>query len=217
MLCASCRSTLPWSNEPVGQETNLALVMRNNLLFIPSLTIDGRPGKFLLGSADPASVLDPRFGSGANHTLQLNERTSLRVTSVNADLHGIGDAIIGADAWDSFAVTIDYRAGLLTLQREGIHPEMMTVYRFSAEPTITVNVDGKAINAIVDTASPDTLVLPGAATGRKTARVKIADTDFGAIDVRAGGASVARVGNRLLSKFLVSIDYGKKQVGLFAY
>lgn len=189
--------------------------MRNNLLYIPSATIDGRPGTFLFGSSEPTSVLDPHFGSGASHTLQLNERQSLRLTSINADLHGIADGIIGADTWGSAAVTIDYRAGLLTLQREGIHPELMTLFRYDDQPTITINVDGHDVSAVIDTTSPDTLVLAGSATGRRNARVQIAGTDFGTIGVRAGGASVPRVGNRLLSKFLVSIDYGKRVVGLW--
>ena len=37
----------------------------------------------------------------------------------------------------------------------------------------------------------------------------IADTDFGAIDVGYANISRARVGNRLLSRFLVTIDYGQ--------
>lgn len=215
VLCTACRTPLPWSVEPIGQETNLALVMRNNLLYIPSVTVDGRAGTFILGTAQPTSVLDPRFAKGSTHTLQLNGKKSVTFNAVNADLHNLADAIIGANVWKEPAVTIDYRAGLLTTQREGIHPEMMTVFRYAAAPTVTVHVDGRAINAIVDTTSPDTLVLPGTATGRRNAHVQLAGTDFGTIDVREGGVSQARVGNRLLSKFLISIDYARREVGLW--
>src|SRR5579859_5545364 len=97
VLCTGCSARMPWSAEPIGQETNLAFVMRNNLLYIPSATIDGRPGTFIFGSSQPVSVIDPRFGSASSHTLQLNEKQSLRFASVNADLHGIADAIIGAN------------------------------------------------------------------------------------------------------------------------
>ena len=215
VLCTGCSVHLPWSAEPVGQKTNLAFVMRNNLLYIPSATIDGRPGTFIFGSSQPVSVIDTRFARASWHTLQLSEKQSLRFTSVNADLHGIADAIIGANVWGSAAVTVDYRVGLITLQREGIHPEMMTLFRYADEPMITIHVDGQTLNAIVDTTSPDTVVLAGNANGRRTAQVQIAGTDFGNIDIRSGGAAVSRVGNRLLSKFLISIDYGRHVVGLW--
>ena len=218
VLCTACRSAAPWSAEPIGQETNLAFVMRNNLLYIPSTTIDGRAGSFLFGSAEAMTVLDPRFARASRaHALQLNDKQVLHFAAVNADMRGIADGIIGANAWGGFAVTIDYRSGLVTLQREGIHPDLMTVYHFAAEPMIYVMIDGRATSAIVDTTSPDTLTLPGDTAGRRKAHIQIAGTDFGDVDVRVGGTSVPRVGNRLLSRFLVSIDYGKRVVGLFRY
>lgn len=215
VLISACSVRLPWSDEPIGQEINLVLVLQNNLLFLPSTEIDGRPGRFMVGSSQQATILDPRFAHGTSHSMQLNQRRSVPFSGVVADLHGVSDAIIGADVWGTQAVTIDYRAGLLTLQREGIHPELMTTYRFTDQPTITVSVDGRTIPAIIDTTSPDTLVLPAGATSRSTAHVKIAGTDFGTIGIRTGGVASARVGNRLLSKFLVSIDYRRRVVGLW--
>jgi hypothetical protein len=190
--------------------------MRNNLLYIPSTTIDGRPGNFLFGSAAATSVLDPKFAPAApTHTLQLNEKKSLKISAVNADLHSIADAIIGANAFGPVAVTIDYRAGLLTLQNEGIHPELMSTYHFQSEPAIDIDVDGKHMTAVVDTTSPDTLTLPGSNATRRIAHVSIAGHDFVNVDVKVGGTSVPRVGNRLLSKFLITIDYKKKIVGMW--
>ena len=215
VLCASCSSHAPWSAEPIGQETNLAFVMRNNLLYIPSVTVDGRPGSFIFGSAEAHSVVDPRFGRATSYTVQLNEKQSLKFTAVNADLHGIADVIVGADAFAAVAVSIDYRAGLLTIQREGIHPELMTTYSFDGAPMINVIVDGRKVSAIVDTTSPDTLVLPGAATARRKARIQIADSDLGSVDVRTGGTTIPRIGNRLLSHLLVTIDYSRRIVGLW--
>jgi hypothetical protein len=220
VLCTvtSCRSArLPWADEKLGQEVNVAFTVENNLLIITSADIDGRPGRFLIGSSQPSSVLDTRFSQAVgsrSHALRLSEKESLPFAGVVADLQGVGDAIIGADVWGSHAVTIDYRAGLVTLQREGIHPELMTVYRYVTQPMITIAVDGRTIPAVVDTTSPDTVVLPGE-NGRRTARVQVAGTDLGQIDIRSGGVEVARVGNRVLSKFLVSIDYGRRVVGLW--
>ncbi len=218
LFAVACSSALPWRDEPVGQEVNVTFVLQNNLLYLNSATVDGRAGRFLFGSAEPRTLLDPKFAqSGSVHSLQLNARESLRFTPAVLDLRGVGDGIIGTDVWGAHAITIDYRAGLLTFQREGIHPEEMSVYRYDDLPMINVLVDGQKISAIVDTASPDTLVLPraGAATERRSAQVQIANIDFGKLDVRFAEVATARVGNRLLSKFLVSIDYGRHWVGLW--
>jgi hypothetical protein len=223
LLCASCSMTLPWSREPIGQEVNVAFVVSNNLLFLPSMTVDGREGRFLFAAADARTALDPRFAAtlpaatGATRSLQLNEEQSLRFTPVTLDLHSVADGIIGADVWGNGAVSIDYVSGLVTYQKEGIHPELMTIYRYAAEPRVTVIVDGETIDAIVDTASPDTLIIPrgSAAAGRRRAHVQLGGADLGEIDIRLADVSAARVGNRILSKFLVTIDYGKREVGLW--
>ena len=220
LFAAACSIALPWRNEPIGQEVNLAFVIKNNLLYLPSAMVDGRPGQFLFGSAEPRTVLDAKFAQGLDgtlHSLQLSERQSLRLTPMVVDLRGVGDGIIGADVWSGHAVTIDYRAGLLTYQKEGIHPDLMTLFNYADVPMINVIVDGRSMPAVVDTASPDTLVLPraGSPAARRAARVQIAGTDFGTVDVQLGDVSAPRVGNRLLSRFLISIDYGRRQVGLW--
>src|SRR5713226_8052611 len=61
LLCASCAGMLPWRNAPAAHEVNLAFTLEMNLLYITSATVDGRPGRFLLGSAEPRSVLDSAF------------------------------------------------------------------------------------------------------------------------------------------------------------
>jgi hypothetical protein len=212
---------MPWRDEPIGQEVNLAIIVQKNLLYLPGATIDGHQGRFLLGSAHPQSVLDTHFaqeiGTLPFHSLQLSERDSLRFTPQIVDLRGVADGIVGADVWGNHAVTIDYHSGLLTFQREGIHPDLMTLYSFKDAPSINVVVDGRLIAALVDTSSPDTLVLPQGAgpAERRAAHVQIAETDFGSVNVRLGDVAMARIGNRLLSRFLVTIDYGRRQVGLF--
>ncbi len=220
LFAAACSIGLPWRDEPIGQEVNLVFVIKNNLLYLPSATIDGHAGQFLFGSAEQRTVLDTKFAKtvdGTAHSLQLNKRESLGFAPVIVDLHGVGDGIVGADVWGGHAVTIDYRAGLLTYQKEGIHPELMTVYTFADVPMINVIIDGRRTPAVVDTSSPDTLVLPraGAPAARRAARVQIAGTDFGNVEVQLADVASPRVGNRLLSRFLVSIDYGRRQVGLW--
>lgn len=219
LLCAACGSVLPWQDEPVGDEVNVAFTIRNNLLFLITPRIENRPGRFFFGSADARSVLDEKFarvlGPRRVYEFDVGQKEALRLTPVVLNLGDTGDAIIGADAFGNHAVSIDYRAGLLTWQREGIHPDGMQLFRYTGDPSITIEVDGKTIPAIVDTALPDTLVLPRPKPGRGTARVAIAGTDFGAIDAGYANIPTARVGNRLLSKFLVTIDYGRHVIGLW--
>ena len=221
MILAACSVSTPWKNEPVGAEVNVAFILQKNLIALPSVTIDGRPGRFILGTAEQRTLLDahyaPELPTSSPHALQLNQREALRFTPVVTDLGGVADAIVGADVWGRNSITIDYHAGLLTFSRLGVERAEMTVYRYAAEPMITVSVDGRTMPAVVDTTSPDTLVLPrGTSTaGRRATHVVVGVTDFGNLDVRYADVTVARAGNRVLSKFLVAIDYGRKQVGLW--
>lgn len=217
LLLAGCSASVPWSKEPIGSEVNLSFTFENNLLFLSTATIDGRVGRYFFGSAHQRSVVDPRVGltSGAA-TVQLSEKDQTRITPVTLDLHGVGDAIIGADAWSKYAVTVDYHSGLVTMQKQGIHPAYMTIFRYTAEPSVTLRVDDRDVVAIVDTALPDTVVLPHAgAASRGNAHVALAGTDFGTLDVRYDNVTRARVGNRVLSKFLITIDYGRRVVGVW--
>jgi hypothetical protein len=208
---------LPWRNEPVRSEVNLGFTLEHNLVELSTVTIDGRHGRFILGSATQRTVLDPAFTPPrGRHALQLSKKETLALPSpARVALGGVADAIIGADAWHGHAITIDYHSGTVTYQKEGIKPGLMTLFHFPAEPMIEVNVDGKTIQAIVDTASPDTLVLPAARPARGTARVRITGMDFGAVGVQYANVAHARVGNRLLYRFLVTIDYGQRLVGLW--
>ena len=43
----------------------------------------------------------------------------------------------------------------------------------------------------------------------------LAGADLGTLDIRLADVSDARIGNRILSKYLVTIDFGKREVGLW--
>lgn len=214
-FCA-CRS-VPWKDEVPRNEVNLSFQLVNNLIFLPSAQIDGRSGRFLLATAAPRTTVDPGFplGTGRRSLLSISEKDALSFVPQRLELSGVSDAMIGADVWGTHAVSIDYRSGLVTYQKDGIHPDQMSLYRFTNEPIVSVIVNGTRIDAVVDTSSPDTLVLPRATPGRGTANIVIASTDFGAMDVAYANVARARVGNRLLSRFLVTIDYGKRIVGIW--
>jgi hypothetical protein len=216
ILCAACRS-LPWADEVPRTEVNLSFQLVGNLIFLPSALVDGQEGRFILATAAPRTIVDPRFplAPAKRNMLVISEKESLHFTPQRLDLGGVADALIGADVWGNKAVSIDYVSGLVTYQKEGIYPEGMSLYEFTGEPMITALVDGRKIGVVVDTTSPDTLTLPRPTAGRGTANVVIGLSDFGATDVAYANVTRARVGNRLLSRFLVTIDYGKGVVGLW--
>ncbi|HET7711995.1 MAG TPA: hypothetical protein VFL80_08710 [Thermoanaerobaculia bacterium] len=218
LFVTGCRSLQPWRDEPGATEVNLSVVFEKNLLYLSSITLNNQKGRFLFGTSHVRSVLDPDFrttlGGPRLYAVQLSEKESIRISPVLLDLGEVGDGIIGADVFGKSAVSVDYKSGLVTYQKEGIHPEGMVLFQYGAEPAIELNVDGRIVRAIVDTASPDTLVLPGN-EGRGMARVAVAGTDFGSIDVKHAPVAEARVGNRILSRFLLSIDYRKRIVGLW--
>ncbi len=217
MLVLSCSRFLPWRDEPVNQEINLSFTFEQNLIQLQSVRIDNREGRFILGTAAPRTVIDSRFPLRRfrAHALQIGERETVRIDPAPYDLKGVADAIVGVEAWRNRAISIDYHSGLVTYQKEGINSGYMEIFQYPAEPMINVSVNGREIAAIVDTTSPDTLVLPGRAPGRGPANVRIGKTDFGAIDVQYANVAHARVGNRLLSYYLVTIDYGRRVVGLW--
>ena len=211
----SCARYLPWRNEPEAAEVNLAFKLERNLVELQTVRLNNRTGRFLLGSAAPRTIVDPRFAGDGPYALQLTEKETVRLSPAHLDLAGVADAIIGVEPWQARAISIDYRSGLVSFQKDGIHTGYMKIFRYDTAPMIYVNVDGRDVAAIVDTTSPDTVVLPRGQRGRGMARVMIGDTDFGTIDVGYANISQARVGNRLLSRFLVTIDYGKRVVGLW--
>ena len=213
LLAFSCARLLPWRDDQPSPEINLAFVLENNLVRLQTLRLDNQPGRYILGSAAPRTVVAPPFAGVS--TIQITENETVKVTPSTLDLRGVADAIIGAEVWKNRAISIDYRSGLVTYQKGGIQTGLMKLYTYAVEPMIYVKVNGAEIAAIVDTASPDTLVLPSRNAGRGSVRVEIAGSDFGVIDVQYANVPTARVGNRLLSRFLVTIDYGKKMVGLW--
>jgi hypothetical protein len=216
LLAVSCSRFAPWRNEPETPEVNLAFTLENNLVALSNVRIDGREGRFILGTALPRTVLDTAFAVPGVHPtiLQLAGKETLRIDPITQELHGVADGIIGTEALRPAAITIDYHAGLVTYQKQGIVRDYMTVFHFQEEPMISVAVDGRETSVIVDTANPDTLVLPGP-DHRGTVNVAIAGVAFGSTDVRYLPDTRPRIGNRLLSRFLVSIDYKHRLVGLW--
>ncbi len=215
----SCAGVLPWHNEPAGSEVNLAFTLHNNLLFLSTPRIENRRGRFFLSTASARSAIDPQFAASLQarppFTFAISEKEAVRLDPVVVDLGGAGDAMIGAEVWGGHTITIDYHAGLVTYQKQRMESAAMTLHRFGDAPTVEVGVDGRTIEAIVDTALPDTLVLPAEKPARAMSHVIIAGADFGMVDTKSANVAMPRIGNRLLSRFLLTIDYGQRVTGLW--
>jgi hypothetical protein len=215
LLTLSCARILPWRDEPGATEVNLSFTLQRNLIELQTVRINNRPGRFLLGSAAPRTVLDSAFAGKGPHTVQISEKETVKINPAVMSLGGVADAILGAETWGNRAISIDYRSGLVTYQKAGIETGEMKLFTYDHEPMIYVLVNGVQTAAVVDTTSPDTLVLPARTVSRGNVQVHIAGTDFGVVDVQYANVSTARVGNRLLSRFFVTIDYGRRVVGLW--
>jgi hypothetical protein len=223
--CYAVTQRLPWRDEPIGDEINIAFTLENNLPVLQSVTIDGHPARPIFASAIARTALDRTYAGRIGATLsrpvrlRFGQKATSQVTPLAVDLRGTADALIGADAAHGSRVGIDYTKGLLIFQQKPIETEGMRVSTFTGEPAVEATVDGRPLRVVIDTASPDTLVLPlamnAAGTPRGMAAVTLAGSDFGRIDVRYTDVAVPRAGNRLLSKFFIMIDYGAGRLSMW--
>jgi hypothetical protein len=214
LLAASCRS-LPWRSASV-EAINLAVSIEKNLL-VSSEIVDGRPARVLFGSAHSQTILDDQFAKGTNPVrVELGDRRSAAVRPIVHDLAGVADVLVGMDVWRGRAVTFDYQRQLIAIAASANTPDDFMTYRFEATPAIPVTVDGVSYFAIVDVASPDSLIVPrnGAAQGRREAVVQIGADKF-KTDVLFSDTNHPRMGARILSRYLLRIDYGSREVGLW--
>lgn len=213
--CTSFRSS--------PQTTNISWAFERNLVLV-NATVGGRAGSFVVGTAASQTVLDSSFPADAGRRgrvgIDLGERYNATVTPVRADLGGIADGILGADAWRGSSLTVDYQRGLLVLGTsldpitEGVR------FRFRETPAVQVRIDGVETTAVIDTASPDTILLPSrtwGAEGRRAVDLRIGKTRFGAVDARVAPVGEVRLGNRILAHFLVTVDYPRREVTLWRY
>jgi hypothetical protein len=220
-LLSGCVIHLPWSKQP--GETNVTFHTEKNVLVMDSVTIEHRPGKFIFATSLPHTALNASFAAALGpaqprgYTVQFGRKATTFTAPATVDLHGLADAVLGADSWVAPVVTIDYRTGLISFDKSMLLRDDMVVSRYEGPPSVTVQMDGQQIQAVVDTASPDTLTLPlsyGPA-GRGRASVTMGGIQFASVDVRFADVPDAHVGNRLLSKFLVLIDQSRHLVGLW--
>lgn len=205
---SACSLRAPWQNER-RNEVNVGFSLTNNVVIIAA-ALDGQQRQFIVATGTPRSILTGA-GPAAPSTVTLGSRARIVITPERLGLAGIADGLLGTDAWEKRALTLDYTKKLLTLdllqqQRTDSQP-----FTFTDLPTVPITVDGRSFDAVIDSSSPDTLIIPGQGRRRAKGKVTVGRDVWGTVDYQIAEVSAARIGNRLLSKYLLTIDYRTKQ------
>ena len=206
-----------------GTTTHIAWTFDRNLVRLDA-TVGGRDGSFLIGTAAPQTIVDDGFPADRSLRgrvgVNLGDRFAATVDPARADLAGLADGVLGNDVWRGRSLTIDYQRGLLIIGKTLDPMADAPRFRFRSVPSVIVTIDGVATTAIVDTASPDTVLLPArrfGAPGRRTISLRVADTTFDEVDARVAPVDEVRLGNRILAHFLLTIDYPRSEVSLWRH
>lgn len=178
-------------------------------------------GEFIVGSAQGETVLDADLdvSPGRRGILPVTiGRYAATARPVRARLEGLADGILGADVWRGRSLTIDYKRRLLILGRslEPIDAELR--HRFRDAPSVPVVVNGRKAVAVIDTANPDTILLPAGefgSEGRVEIELVVGGVRFHNVDAAIAPVSEIRLGNRILAEFLVTIDYARHETSLW--
>ncbi|HUF18967.1 MAG TPA: hypothetical protein VMS12_13060 [Thermoanaerobaculia bacterium] len=201
---------------------SFALSIEDNQLVMTSARLGGRDGKFVLATGHQVTTVDTAYAdanlAGGTVELAIGERFTADINPLRTELGAAADALLAADLWGQSTISIDYMAGMLTVSSDRHpRPNDMEVFPFAGPPTVPVTVDGQTWRAIIDTSLPDTLVLPRGSrpSSRARADIRLAGRSFEQIDVAWSDTSTPRIGNRLLSRFLVIINYRDLWVGLW--
>jgi len=209
-------------------ERNVSFRIDRNLPIIDA-ELEGHPVSMVVASALPSSVIGGRrareigfepsrrrsrifFGNLAG--------TRFEPLVLELDEQIPADGMLGADAWRGRTLTLDYRRRLAILSPPGPIEEGYFSWSFKGPPRISVLLDGIVLPAIVDTAIPDTAIVPevlleDSATGRQTVDLEIAGVEFDDLEIKTAPTGDIRIGNRVLSHFLVRIDYDNRTVALW--
>ncbi len=223
VFLSGCSMVRDYRAQPRAENKfSFALTIQDNQLILSSARLGGQEGKFVLATGHPVTTVDNTYAganlSGNTVELAIGERFTATVRPNRAELGAAADALMAADLWRDSTITIDYMAGLLTVSRDRQRrPNDMPVFSFDGAPMVPIVVDGQTFRAIVDTSLPDTLVLPRGAreASRTDANVQLGGRSFQQIDLAWTDTSTPRIGNRLLSRFMVVINYRDRWVGLW--
>lgn len=218
LAVASCS----WSTEPSIPEDNVGFFFRKNLPCVRA-EVNGRDSTLVIASALPRTAISsPLKGERASARLLLGSTLLTRVRPLALDVGDIpADGLLGADAFRGKIATIDYFRGLLILSAWPKPQPVVTPWDFAGgPPRVPVTINGRKTWAIVDSALPDTAIVPGdfvspTKSGRGTVELEVAGIRFHDLDVSITPVATPRLGNRVLSRFVVTIDYAREKIGLW--
>lgn len=223
LVAASLVGSCSWS-AGAKREVNLTFEFQTNLLLIQA-DIGTTPASAAIGTTQLQTIIDEELAASRgiserdSITITLGGRITRPVRAALAPLPPGVDAIIGRDFWRDSVLVLDYRNGLVTMIQEDGIEVAGEQHRFRGVPSVPIIVDGKTMRADVDVTIPDTLLLPPweGTTGRVERTVIIGSDIVGDIDVRHANVSRPRVGNRLLARYLLTIDYARNVVAIWPY
>lgn len=218
LAATGCGMVRSYQTDSTPRETNAAFVLDRNQPVLTSATMNGRAGRLILATANPRTIVGRWFATRTGARLEAGGGYRRTIQPLATEVGAPGDALIGFDAFARQRISIDYNKGLLSISpsRSRLPPDLR-VHRFKDLPRVPVRVGGELFLAVVDSAFPDTLIVPSSvgAAGRRNAEVAVDGVGIGVIDVAHGPVSEARLGNRVLARFLVTVDYGRKWVALW--
>lgn len=216
VLCAlllstiSCRS-LPWNNQT--PKTNLVFELQRGQPVVRA-GIGGVDGSFVVGSAHPHTLTKEPRSSGV---VSLGPRTTVRIEPRHARLETTADGILAIDVWrQTGTLAIDYARGVITLGGETSYGDAFPE-RFETLPTVSLFVDGVPLRAVVDTSYPGGLLLPLSTRSGLNSTRAVVELNGTRTEVPVQRADVpeARIGNALLQRYLVIIDFREKMIALW--
>lgn len=218
LALASCFS----SREAGIPEDNIGFFLRSNLPCVRA-EVNGHDATLIIASALPRTAVTSSLkGDRSGARLLLGSTRLIHVKPAALDIADLpADGLLGADAFRGRIATIDYFRGLLVLRAWPKELSGATPWSFAGgPPRVPVTINGRATWAIVDTALPDTAVIPPefveSATGKRSlVTLEVAGVRFQELDVAITPMASPRIGNRVLFKFVVTIDYARERIGLW--
>lgn len=206
------------SSAPRGRSTSIAFTLERNVVRVEGV-VDGAPASLIVATGLPETLLTPQLAKSRS-SVTLGERYTVRIRPTAApEIAPVADGLLGIDAFSNSVLTVDYHRGLLLLGRDVPPVRDAPRFAFNRIPAVDVTVDGQGRRAIIDTSNPDTLVLPmgpRGVEGRRPVKLTVAGIDFGSVDAAVGPVDAVRIGNRILSRFLVTIDFERREVSLWS-
>ena len=209
-------------------ERNVAFRIEGNLPVI-DLVLEGHRTSMVIATALPNTVLSGERAREMGYQKRFRRSraffgnlagTKVKPIILELSEEVPADGLLGADAWKGRTLTIDYRRKLAILNPPGPVEAGYYSWSFKGPPRISVTLNGIVIPAMVDTAIPATAVIPEVlldADGgkRRTVDLEVAGVRFDDLDVMTAPIGDIRIGNRVLSNFLVRVDYDHRTVALW--